>query len=210
MAPEAQVKSALEEITNVDGLIRQVVSHEASTFYVTRIEIFLTNLSFVPSSHHGLQLEEEDGKKGILLSIWESPEKLKAFRDTSGSKFNSLIAGLSTGKIQRYEYLSVQRSPQLTFGANLTELAWGKAKDSSSAAAFKDAVIRVSDLTSASGYPSAVGEGADGTILVAAGWENIDEHIAFSKTEGASVILREIMGYADVTIIHVSLKKRGV
>ncbi|KIK52058.1 hypothetical protein GYMLUDRAFT_50130 [Collybiopsis luxurians FD-317 M1] len=181
IAEDAQVKSAIEELTNTDGLI---------------------------SSYHGLQVPEEGAKFGYLLSTWESPEKLKAFRDVSGDKFNSLLARLSVGEIERYEFVAIRRVPEPAFESKVVELAIGRCAEGVTLDAHRAITIKMSDTIQAAGWPCAVGESADGIILLAAGWESSTEHWDFSKREGARDVFAEIQKTApDAKFTHVSLKK---
>ncbi|KIK58620.1 hypothetical protein GYMLUDRAFT_262438 [Collybiopsis luxurians FD-317 M1] len=182
---EAQVKSAIEEITNTDGLI---------------------------SSYHGLQVEQEGGKFGYLISTWESPEKLNAFREKSGDKFNSLIAGLSTGEIQRYEFVAIKNIPEPALQSKTVELAIGKPRGAASIEPLKQVTFEMCDATEAGGHPSAVGESTDGSgiLLFAGGWESVEEHWAFTKSaENIQSLLGGITTHCDLNLTHAKLKQRG-
>ncbi|KIK56663.1 hypothetical protein GYMLUDRAFT_46968 [Collybiopsis luxurians FD-317 M1] len=179
-----QARHTIEELTKVDGII---------------------------SSYVGLQVEEEGAKHGYLISTWQSPEKLQAFRDSAGDKFNSILSTLTSGEITRYHFVASQRIPEPALESKVTEFVVGKPKAGQSGDAFKAAAIKMSDALEAVGHGSAIGESIDGSgaYLLAAGWDSSAQHWETAKKDPIPAIDAEIKSIADITITHVSLTKRS-
>lgn len=106
------------------------------------------------------------------LTVWESAEDPKKFREYVKEKFAELSSSSKDiGALIQREFTVVKGTPLSALEAKTTELVIITPKDGVSFSQLKEFSLKVRDVWSENGHPSTISEG-DGAIFSIVGWSS--------------------------------------
>ncbi|KAE9395232.1 hypothetical protein BT96DRAFT_997832 [Gymnopus androsaceus JB14] len=162
-------------------------------------------------SFSGLQVEEEGSKNRYFITVWESVEHQKKFRESANEKLGEIYSFLKDavpGEIVRHQFTLIKGTPLLGLESKNTELVIITPKDGVPFDRVKEIALKVRDVWDANGHPSAISEG-NGMILNIVGWTSTAHHLDTVKEEPYASIVNEFSAIGNFDMAHANLEKQN-
>ncbi|KAJ3994186.1 hypothetical protein F5050DRAFT_1713897 [Lentinula boryana] len=161
-------------------------------------------------SFWGLQVAEEGGKTGYLVTIWESIEHHKKF--TTSDAFSATLASFkpaAAGELTRFQFTGVRGSPIPGLQTAATEFVIVRPNAGTSGDAVTAAANKAGDSFEQKGYPVALGQSVhgDGVYIVVIGWPSVAESRATVKQEPFATAIGGLSSIATLEISHAVLDR---
>ncbi|KIK57291.1 hypothetical protein GYMLUDRAFT_87011 [Collybiopsis luxurians FD-317 M1] len=163
------------------------------------------------SSYYGLQVEEEGSKNGYFISVWESAEHHKKFREDSNSAqvFRSIKQAVAGDHLVRRQFIPIKGTPFPALESKNTEFVIITPKDGASPEKVKEIALRVRDVWDREGHTAALSESAgdDVAFLMLVGWDSTAHHLETVKSEPYASLVSEFAAVGNFDMSHGNLKK---
>ncbi|KIK62746.1 hypothetical protein GYMLUDRAFT_72499 [Collybiopsis luxurians FD-317 M1] len=164
------------------------------------------------SAYWGVQVPEEGGKKGYVISVWESYEHYQKFASTD--LFNKGLETLkiaSAGDLKRASFKGAVGSPLPAMQAVITETVLVRPKAGVSGDQIKAAAQKLGDAFSSNGHHAALGESVDkdGLYLIMVGWASVAESRSTVKSEPYASAIAAFASLADLEVTHAILDQHN-
>ncbi|KAF5385624.1 hypothetical protein D9757_005555 [Collybiopsis confluens] len=164
------------------------------------------------SSYQGLQVQEEGGKNGYFISVWESVEHHKKFREGNLHKkiFGSLKQTAADQLVPR-QFVPIKGNPLPALESKNTEVVIITPKPGASAAKVKEIGIRLRDLWDGEGHTTTFSQNVDeeGVFLMLVGWDSTSHHLETVKKDPYASLVNEFAQIGDFDLTHANLKKHA-
>ncbi|KAF9065027.1 hypothetical protein BDP27DRAFT_1366738 [Rhodocollybia butyracea] len=156
-------------------------------------------------SFRGIQVPEEGGKKGYIVTAWESAEHLKKFASTDDfTKASAIFQEAAVGEVRRSQIIGVVGAPVPPLEAAVTVVVLVHAKAGVSDDQIKVHAHKLAEAFNNVHHPYAFGEslGKDGRYLILGGWSSIAESRNAIKEEPYASSIAAFKELAEVEVTH--------
>ncbi|KAF5383964.1 hypothetical protein D9757_006978 [Collybiopsis confluens] len=200
----------------MSGRALQCAAFEATDAFVNNRSQFadgINKLSGVDghlATYWGLQVSEEGGKRGIILTLWETSGHYEKFvgseAHTSGW---SILKSAAAGEIKRAQFTRVAGSTIPAADAAVTQLALVSPNAGANVDQIKESGTKLFNAFESKGLPAVLGEttGSDGFYIFLVGWTSYNESRSTVAGEPFASGIANLRKLATVDVTHAVLDK---